>query len=159
VGATNVMRTVGVAAGLLAFLLDFAKGAIAALLAQRLDPAGGLAPLAALAAVIGHVYPVFLGFRGGKGVATGAGAFVPLAPGVVVAALLAFAVSLGLFRYVSLASLIGAGTLVFGCAVIGSPFTPHAAVVALLIAFKHRENIERLRAGTERQAFQGKEAA
>jgi hypothetical protein len=81
VGATNVMRSAGKVAGILAFLLDAAKGALAVLLAQRLfGEASPLGPAAAAAAVAGHMYPVWLGFRGGKGVATGAGAFLPLAP-------------------------------------------------------------------------------
>jgi hypothetical protein len=80
VGATNVMRNVGKTAGLAAFALDAAKGAAAAVIAQRVGLGVGLAALAAVAAIFGHMYPVWLGFRGGKGVATGAGAFLPLAP-------------------------------------------------------------------------------
>src|SRR4029077_9153298 len=81
VGATNVMRSAGLTAGILAFLLDASKGAVAAFLVQQLDgTASPLAPLAAAAAVLGHMYPVWLGFRGGKGVATGGGCFPPPRP-------------------------------------------------------------------------------
>ena len=100
VGATNVMRSAGTAAGLVAFALDAAKGAGAAWLAKELtgdaspEMAGVLPAAAAALAVLGHVFPVWLGFRGGKGVATGAGAFVPLAPVAAAVAIGAFALVL-----------------------------------------------------------------
>ena len=93
VGATNVMRSAGKAAGIAAFVLDAAKGALAALLARKVAPGLAVPPLAAVAAIVGHMYPVWLGFRGGKGVATGAGAFLPLAPLATVAGLVAFALT------------------------------------------------------------------
>ncbi|HET8647068.1 MAG TPA: glycerol-3-phosphate acyltransferase, partial [Vicinamibacteria bacterium] len=94
VGATNVMRNVSVAAGLFAFLLDAAKGAAAVVLARLVEPTGPLPALAGVLAVLGHMYPVWLRFRGGKGVATGAGAFLPLAPVATAAALGMFALAL-----------------------------------------------------------------
>src|SRR5262245_15306915 len=111
VGATNVMRAAGRPAGVLAFLLDASKGAVAALVAQRIAPGPLPAPLAAGAAVLGHMFPVWLRFRGGKGVATGAGAFLPLAPLATAMALLAFAVTALATRYVSLGSVLGTITL------------------------------------------------
>jgi glycerol-3-phosphate acyltransferase PlsY len=109
VGATNVMRSAGKVAGILAFLLDAAKGALAVLLAQRLcGEASPLGPAAAAAAVAGHMYPVWLGFRGGKGVATGAGAFLPLAPLATAVGLSTFGLILAMTRYVSVASMSAA---------------------------------------------------
>jgi glycerol-3-phosphate acyltransferase PlsY len=153
VGATNVMRVAGKTAGALAFLLDSSKGAAAALLAQAFEPTGALAPWAAVAAVVGHVYPVWLRFRGGKGVATGAGALLPLAPLPTLAALLLFGLTLALFRYVSVASI--ASSLALAAALFALP-VPRAtawaaAAVAALIVWRHRENLARLRDGSERR--------
>ena len=152
VGATNVMRSAGRTAGILAFLLDASKGALAAVAVQQLEGASSaLAPLAGAAAVLGHMYPVWLGFRGGKGVATGAGAFLPLAPAATGIGLIAFILTLGLSRYVSLASIVGA--LALAAAVFlgrGTPVTAWTALaLALFVVWKHRGNLQRLRAGTE----------
>jgi glycerol-3-phosphate acyltransferase PlsY len=152
VGATNVMRSAGKVAGLLAFLLDAAKGAAAALLAQRyFGEASPLGPAAAVAAVAGHMYPVWLGFRGGKGVATGAGAFLPLAPLATVVGVSAFALTLAASRYVSVASMTAAVALAAATFVTGRgpAVCGTALAMALLIIFKHRENLLRLAAGTE----------
>jgi acyl phosphate:glycerol-3-phosphate acyltransferase len=153
VGATNVMRNVSVAAGLLAFLLDAGKGTVAVLLAQRVEPTGPLPTLAGVLAVLGHMYPVWLRFRGGKGVATGAGAFLPLAPLATVCALAAFGVSLAVTRYVSLSSIIGTTTLAVLAFLSGAPpvVARAAAGLALLITWKHRENLTRIAQGTERR--------
>lgn len=151
VGATNVMRSVGRGAGLVAFALDFVKGAAATLLAQRVDPQGPLPAMAAAAAVVGHMYPLWLRFRGGKGVATGAGAFLPLAPLAIAAALVAFAVALAITRYVSVGSLVGCATLAaLAYATRGpSPVAVAATVTALLVVWKHRANLARIAQGTE----------
>lgn len=151
VGATNVMRSAGKPAGILAFGLDFAKGAAAALLGRYVDPGGATPALAAATAVFGHMFPVWLSFRGGKGVATGAGAFLPLAPEATSAALVAFAATLGAARYVSLASIAGAVTLaVLAFAWAAPPAVARAAAgMALLIIWKHRANLERIAKGTE----------
>jgi glycerol-3-phosphate acyltransferase PlsY len=151
VGATNVMRSVGRAAGLLAFVLDFAKGALASQIGLWVEPHGPLPALCATLAVIGHMYPVWLRFRGGKGVATGAGAFLPLVPIATSAALAAFAVVLAVARYVSLASIAGTLVLAFAAFLLGAP-TPvvrAAAGMALLIVWKHRANLQRIAHGTE----------
>lgn len=150
VGATNVMRNVGKGAGILAFLLDAAKGAIAALVAQRSGLGTTLAALAAIAAIVGHMYPVWLRFQGGKGVATGAGAFLPLAPLATVVALVVFALTLALTRYVSVGSMVSAVVLAaVAAATAPPPVSIAAALMAALIVWKHRANIRRLAAGDE----------
>jgi len=152
VGATNVMRSAGKVAGVIAFVLDAAKGAMAALGAQRLlGPAHPLVPVAGALAVLGHMYPVWLGFRGGKGVATGAGVFLPLAPLATAAGVLSFVLTLAVSRYVSAASLVGAFVLAAATFLIGaSPATCWTAVaVGVLVTWKHRANLDRLFAGTE----------
>ena len=152
VGATNVMRSAGKTAGALAFLLDAVKGGAASFLVARAVPQDPVLPsLAAVAAVLGHVFPVFLRFRGGKGVATGAGAFAPLAPAAAGLALVVFAATLALTRYVSLGSLVASASLPVLAALFGAPVPvwAGAAFCAALIAVKHRANIARLRAGTE----------
>ena len=153
VGATNVLRAAGTTAGLLAFLLDASKGAVAALATQRLEAGALLPSLAASAAVLGHMFPVWLGFRGGKGVATGAGAFLPLAPAATGLALGAFAVALLVTRYVSLGSITGALCLAVFSFVFGAPAAVawSATAMAVLIVWKHRGNLERIAKGTERR--------
>ena len=152
VGATNVMRSAGKGAGLLALVLDAGKGAAAAWLAGLIEPQGSvLPPLAAAAAVVGHMYPVWLGFRGGKGVATGAGAFVPLAPAATAGSFLVFAVTTALTRYVSIGSLAGATALATFPFALGSPPAVcwAAVFVSALVIWKHRGNLQRLMKGTE----------
>ena len=153
VGATNVLRSVGKGAGALAFALDFAKGAAATLLAMKTVGGAAFPSVAALVAVLGHMHPVWLRFRGGKGVATGAGAFLPLAPAATVGALLSFAVVALATRYASLGSIVGAFMLGVLAFLFGAlPPIPWAATAAaVLISWKHRENIRRLAAGTERR--------
>jgi glycerol-3-phosphate acyltransferase PlsY len=151
VGATNVMRSVGRGAGLLAFALDFLKGAAASQLGLWVEPMSPLPALCAALAVVGHMYPVWLRFRGGKGVATGAGAFLPLAPVPTAAALATFAVVAAVTRYVSLASIAGTLVLAVAAFLLGAP-TPvvrAAAGMAVLIVWKHRANLERISRGTE----------
>jgi acyl phosphate:glycerol-3-phosphate acyltransferase len=151
VGATNVMRSAGKPAGILAFALDAAKGALAALAAQRLASGPMLPPLAAAAAVLGHMFPVWLGFRGGKGVATGAGAFLPLAPLATAAAICAFVLTALATRYVSLGSVVGTLTLAAAAFLTGAhpAVAWSATVIGALVVFKHRANLERIVRGTE----------
>jgi glycerol-3-phosphate acyltransferase PlsY len=152
VGATNVMRSAGKGPGIAALVLDALKGAVATMAASRIVPGSEwTAPLAAVAAVLGHVFPVWLGFRGGKGVATGAGALLPLAPGATGAAAVVFVLTLALTRYVSLSSMVSAAALAV-VAFLGNsprPVAICAALLALLVIVKHKGNIERLLAGTE----------
>ena len=158
VGATNVMRSAGRTAGLAAFALDFLKGSLATWLALRL---GGptTAAVAAVVAVLGHMYPVWLSFKGGKGVATGAGAFLPILPLAAVIGLLTFGVVAWLTRYASVGSIAGATALpVVALLTHALPAsTIAAAISAALIVWKHRENIRRIAAGRERRLGTPKE--
>jgi acyl phosphate:glycerol-3-phosphate acyltransferase len=156
VGAANVLRTSGPGHAAAAMCLDAAKGALAVLIAQRLG-AGAATPVAAgLAAVIGHVYPVWLGFRGGKGVATAAGAFAVLAPLAMLMASGAFVVALWATRYISVGSVVGAISLAAATIAVdaSAPVSMGAAGAAVMILHRHRENLARVMAGTERRIGQ-----
>jgi glycerol-3-phosphate acyltransferase PlsY len=160
VGATNVLRSAGKAAGALALLLDIGKGAGAAALAGRLAPGeAGLPAAAAVAAVVGHMYPVWLRFHGGKGVATGLGAFAPLAPESALGAIAVFALAALATRFVSLGSVAGGAALAgLAFALRGpDPVAIAAAVTAALVVFRHRSNLRRILGGTERRMGQPKE--
>ena len=153
IGATNVLRTTGRAAGIATLLLDIGKGYLAVWLAGRLaaGDAGSMAA-AALAVMIGHAYPVFLHFRGGKAVATFVGAWLCLTPLPLAATLAVFVIMVAWTRHVSLGSIVGAVTFPLAVWLIAHP--PLAVVAAAvlsgaLIIIRHRENIARLRAGTE----------
>jgi acyl phosphate:glycerol-3-phosphate acyltransferase len=151
VGATNVMRNVSRGAGLAAFALDFLKGTAATLVALSVGREGALPALAAATAVLGHMYPVWLRFRGGKGVSTGAGAFLPIAPLPTLAALVAFGLALAATRYVSVSSLVGCATLAALALVLDGPSAVAfaAAATALLVLWRHRGNLARIARGTE----------
>jgi len=160
VGATNVLRSAGKAAGALALALDVGKGAAAAALAGRLAPGEAALPAAAaVAAVVGHMFPVWLRFRGGKGVATGLGAFAPLAPAAALGATAAFAVVALATRFVSLGSVSGA--VVLAGLAVGlrgpDPVALAAVLSAALVVFRHRANLRRILGGTERRVGHPKE--
>jgi glycerol-3-phosphate acyltransferase PlsY len=146
VGATNVLRTAGKKAGMLAFVLDALKGAAAAWLAGQLVPGPRLASLAAVAAVLGHMYPVWLRFQGGKGVATGAGAFLPILPLATVIGLLVFGLVAWISHYVSLGSIAGAVALAIAALLLGAPpiVTWCSVAVAVAIVVKHRSNLSQI---------------
>ena len=150
IGAANVLRTTGVPAGVVALCLDAAKGALAVLVARRLsgDPVTSVA--AGLAAVLGHIYPVWLGLRGGKGVATAAGVFVVLAPIATAIAGAVFALVTWLTRYVSVGSTTAAVTLAVTTAVAASrEVAVGTGAAAIIIMYRHRGNFARLVSGTE----------
>mgnify|MGYP001619046584 CR=1 FL=1 len=151
VGATNVMRTAGRTAGVVAFLLDSGKGVLAVLAARALGQGAPLEALAAVAAILGHLYPIWLHGKGGKGVATGAGPFLLLAPWPTLLALLAFALTLVTVRYVSVASMTGSAVMAVLTFGLGSPrpVAWAAAGVASLILWKHGSNVRRILKGTE----------
>ena len=151
VGATNVFRTAGVGPGIAALALDVAKGSAAVLIAARVGTGLSVPVAAAVAAIVGHVAPVWLRFRGGKGVATAAGAFAVLTPMAVGIAVATFLVTLASTRIVSLGSMVSA--VVFAVAVFVTTADPRislaAAVTALIIVVSHRANLLRIIAGTE----------
>jgi glycerol-3-phosphate acyltransferase PlsY len=150
VGATNVMRSAGRGAGLMAFALDFLKGSAATWLAARLAGTT-VASVAAVVAALGHMHPVWLSFKGGKGVATGAGAFLPLIPVPTVLGLTTFAVVAAITRYASVGSIAGAAALPVSALLLHARPAPvaAAAAIAALILWKHRANLGRIVAGTE----------
>jgi len=156
VGATNVLRTLGVRAAVIAMMLDAVKGTVAVLVAQRLTN-GVAAPVAAgVASMIGHVYPVWLRFRGGKGVATAAGAFAVLTPVAAVVAAAVFLLVVAIWRFISVGSMAAAVTLAGWAIVSGAPTAVGigAAVAAVMVIVWHRANLARLAAGTERRIGQ-----
>jgi acyl phosphate:glycerol-3-phosphate acyltransferase len=153
IGATNVART-SPALGLLTLALDVLKGAAGVGLALMIFPGTRTAAfVAALAAVCGHIFPIWLRFRGGKGVATGLGSFVLLTPKAILLAMAVFVVMLATFRYVSLASVTAAASLpVFALLLREGGSSAQIMLVSLgsvLIILKHHQNIRRLLAGTE----------
>ncbi len=151
IGATNVYRTVGRKIGILTLVGDCLKGLIPVLVAKWLGlPVGWIAAIG-LAAFLGHVYTIFLGFKGGKGVATALGVFLGTSPISVLFAVVAFALVLYKWRYVSLASIVAAALIPFIVWLVGcSPeMVLMSLAIAALVIFRHRENISRLRAGTE----------
>jgi glycerol-3-phosphate acyltransferase PlsY len=156
VGASNVLRTTGVRAAVLAMVLDGVKGSIAVLIVQLLSAGAVTAVIAAFASVIGHVYPVWLRFRGGKGVATAAGAFAVLAPEALGIAASVFAVAVLATRFISVGSIAGALTLALVATFSDAPgiVAIGATASALIIIYRHRENLSRLVAGTERRIGQ-----
>ena len=161
-GATNVSRKAGKAAGVFTLVLDALKGSVAVLIARVvLGPSldvGWWVAAAAIATIVGHIFPVWLGFKGGKGVATGVGVFLILAPVALLCAGVLFVAIVSLTRYVSLGSIVAAATIplfvwlqsVFVEPVADlRPLLAAAIVGALLIVFAHRGNIERLASGVE----------
>jgi glycerol-3-phosphate acyltransferase PlsY len=154
IGATNVLRTLGRLPAVITLLGDIGKGYVAVALASRLGGDDAVMTAAgAVAAVVGNCWSVFLGFRGGKGVATGLGALLRLAPLATLAALPVFLAVAATTRFVSLASLLSAACVPFGAWALGAPGASviGALGVAGIVIVRHRENIARLRAGTERR--------
>jgi acyl phosphate:glycerol-3-phosphate acyltransferase len=153
VGAANVLRTTGTWHGVIVMGLDVGKGALAVALASLSNAGTTLIALAATAAVVGHIYPVWLRFKGGKGVAVAAGVFAVLSPIATALAALLFLVTVWTTRYVSLGSIAATLALPPAAWLTGEPATVvlAAAGTGALILFRHRGNIRRLRAGTERR--------
>ena len=156
IGASNVLRTSGVRIALIAMGLDAVKGVIAVVVAERLASGAGAVMAAGLASVFGHIYPVWLRFRGGKGVATAAGVFAVLTPMALGIASAAFVVAVWGTRYISVGSVVGALTLAIVAVLSDAPGAIElgSAIIALLILHRHRANIARVLAGTERRVGQ-----
>ncbi len=163
IGATNVFRSVSKGWGIFTFACDFLKGLLPVLLLPLLatelgftGSSDGLELLCGTGAIAGHNWPVFLRFKGGKGVATSAGAVLGIAPAAVGLGLAVWAVCFVLLRYVSLASMLAAVTIAIGAWIMGpvrnqsSALVPTAmSVMAALIVLRHHANIRRLLSGTE----------
>ena len=165
-GATNVGRILGKRFGILVFVLDFLKGALPVLVVSRFvqvnDPEAPVPPVlfavaAGMAAFLGHLFPIYLGFKGGKGVSTGAGVIAVLLPGPTLGTVVMFAIALFLSRYMSVGSMIG-GTMLFLLQVTTQPhpfsvanagLTCFCAIAALLVIGRHLPNVRRLFAGAE----------
>lgn len=151
IGATNVIRTVGVVPGILVLVLDLLKGTLATYLAVYYlnDPL--LIITAGLAAILGHMFPVYLKFKGGKGAAVGLGVLLAIAPVIFLYAALWTVVIVAIFRYVSLASITG--PIVIAVLMyywnVPLPYLIVCLIVAVLMVFKHIPNIKRLINGTE----------
>ena len=151
IGATNVARTVGARAGLLTLAADILKGLGPTCVTRVVVADPSAATLVGIATVVGHVYPLFARFRGGKGVATAFGAFLVLAPLGALVSFVVFALGAATTRYVSVASLLAALTLPLASGVLGYGWglTMAATATAFLVIVRHRDNLRRLRAGTE----------
>jgi glycerol-3-phosphate acyltransferase PlsY len=163
-GATNVLRAAGKKAGAAVLALDVIKGVTAVAVPRALDAPTAVVSGAAVAVVVGHVFPVFFGFRGGKGVATAAGALGTLAPYAMALGLVVFLAVVAWQRYVSLGSIVTASSfplLVWISLRIrgsesGAPWLLLASgAIAILIVTKHSRNLQRLRRGTEPRLGEG----
>lgn len=150
VGATNAFRAMGPAAGITVLLLDVLKGFIAVILAAAV---GGpwLVVTAGIVVIFGHTFSVFVNYRGGKGVATGAGTFLAIAPWAVLWAVLIFILALLLFRYVSVGSIMAAASIPIFLVLYQKPwsFVLYGLIAAAFVIYKHKTNINRLKKGTE----------
>jgi acyl phosphate:glycerol-3-phosphate acyltransferase len=153
VGATNVLRTAGAMRAVAVMLLDAGKGAMAVVVARLLTDDLVVVMSAGLAAIVGHVYPVWIGFRGGKGVAASAGVFAMLAPFPTSVAALVFVGTIFVTRFISAGSMAGAIALAVVAVGSSAPgaVAAGAIVAAVLVLYRHRENLLRLVAGTERR--------
>lgn len=158
IGATNVGRTAGKLAGILTLVGDVLKGGVPVFLAARYYPESLFVSLVGLAAFMGHLFPVYLGFRGGKGVATGLGVMAVICPLATLLSAVVFAVVAYFKRYVSLASMLAAAMLpvFFSFFPRGKNYVGMAVVVAVLVIWKHKDNIKRLVAGTENRIGGGR---
>jgi acyl phosphate:glycerol-3-phosphate acyltransferase len=152
IGATNVMRTTGRVAGIATLLLDIAKGYLAVWIAGRLTEGDTLwMSAAALAVMAGHAYPVFLGFKGGKAVASFIGAFLYLTPWAMAVEVVVFVIVVAWTRHISMGSIVGAATFPLAVWLVMKMGIPAiaSAIAGAFIIYRHSSNIRRLRAGTE----------
>ncbi len=151
IGATNVWRNLGVLAGLLVFIGDAGKGMLAAWLGRHFGGTDNVALLTALAVVVGHGWPLFLGFKGGKIIATSLGIFLILDKIIVLPALGLWIILSGTWRYISLASMAAAFSIPFWMLFLHRPwsYVCFSIFVFLIVIYKHFPNIKRLLTGTE----------
>jgi len=166
-GATNALRAAGKLVGISVLVLDVAKGALPALVTRAMGRPEIIVGAVAVAVVVGHVFPLFLGFRGGKGVATAAGALGALAPVPLLFALAVFVVLVALTRYVSLGSMAAAVAFVpaawlsnrLGWTEVDPWVILAGGLIAVLVLVRHRGNLSRLVARRERRLGERKEAS
>ena len=153
IGATNVLRTTGIVAGVVTLILDIAKGYFAVWVADRASLGSPFwTSLAALAVMAGHAYPIFLGFKGGKAVSSFIGAFLRLAPLATIAMLVVFVAVVAKTRYISLGSIIAAATFPIAVWLILQPpveIELAAFAASIFVIYRHRANIRRLQEGSE----------
>ena len=156
VGAANLLRATTKKIGVSAMALDVAKGIASVLVARQIEPGATGPAVAGIAAVLGHIYPVWLGFRGGKGVATTCGVFSILAPQATLIATVVFFALVWWTRYISLGSVAGSILLAPLAYLTGAPDVTvgAAAIVAAIIVHRHRSNLARVFAGIERRLGQ-----
>jgi acyl phosphate:glycerol-3-phosphate acyltransferase len=159
IGATNVFRK-SRWAGVGTLLLDGGKGYLAVLIARWMGGDPAWQAIAALAAILGHVFTVWLRFKGGKGVATGCGAYMAICPAAVVTTLVVFVLTVAVTRYISLASILATGAFPLWAYLYGEPASVllWGALGASVIILKHHQNIRRLFAGTESKFASGSHA-
>ena len=155
IGATNVSRVLGKKLGILTLLCDLVKGFLPVFVASIVLPIGDnwelFVGLCGLAAVLGHMFPIYLGFKGGKGVATALGVFLFFSPWSIAIGLMVFVVVVGISGFVSAGSLAASGMIPFFILLLGGSFSTFlcSAVIAILIWIRHSSNIGRLRRGEE----------
>lgn len=151
IGATNVYRTMGRTVGVMTLVGDCLKGLLPVLVAKQLGYVEGWILAIGLAAFLGHVFTIFLRFKGGKGVATALGVFLGIAPLAVSIVLLVFIIIVWATRYISLGSILAAAAMPLAVWLLGASLRQSSmtAVIALIVIAKHHENIRRLLSGTE----------
>ena len=151
IGATNAWRILGRKAGLLVFIFDFLKGQLGVLLGACMFASPGAMVVGGLFAMLGHMFPIFIGFKGGKGVATALGVIAALMPKVTAIVFIVWLVLTLITRYVSVASIVAAVLTPILAAAFKEPiiYFLFGLVAAVVIVFRHRENIQRLKAGRE----------
>jgi acyl phosphate:glycerol-3-phosphate acyltransferase len=160
-GMTNALRTLGKGAAVVVLLLDVLKGVAPVLAAKYISPDPWFQVVAALAAILGHDFPIYAGFRGGRGISTSLGATTAMLPPLGPVALIVGLLVLARWRIVSLMSILGtlvAAAAIFALVLAGRiepPYALYAAVAATLIVVLHHDNIARLRAGTEPKIGEG----
>ncbi len=157
VGATNIARNIGKKAGLITLVVDLLKGLLPVLVVTNIESLNNINSLVAIMTVLGHCFSLPKFLKGGKGVATGLGAILGLSPLLGISALIIFGVIFKLKRIVSLASLIAVAAVPFLGVILTAnwDFGTHLLIISLVIAYKHRENIQRLLSGEE-QVFTSK---
>lgn len=158
IGATNIYRNLGTLPAITVFILDLLKGSAAVWVAQAFIQSPLIAVVSGIAAVIGHMYPVYIGFKGGKGSATGLGVLLGIAPDLFVIAMIYVAAAIAVTRYVSVTSITGVLLLVVLMFAFNKPIEYSIAtiIVAVLIIIRHIPNIKRLMSGTEPKVWGNK---